>query len=46
VRAILRCTTDADPAGRLTMGLRRIDGAWIVEHEHHSFPMGISSPEV
>ena len=23
---------------RLTMGLRKIDGAWIIEHEHHSLP--------
>jgi ketosteroid isomerase-like protein len=38
VSAILRCTTSADPAGRLTMGLRKIDGRWLVEHEHHSFP--------
>jgi ketosteroid isomerase-like protein len=39
VRALLLCTTDDGPAGRLTMGLRRIDGVWVVEHEHHSFPM-------
>jgi ketosteroid isomerase-like protein len=39
VRAILQCTTGPEPAGRLTMGLRRIDGRWIVVHEHHSFPM-------
>lgn len=39
VHAILQCTTDDEPAGRLTMGLRRVDGRWVVEHEHHSFPM-------
>jgi ketosteroid isomerase-like protein len=39
VHALLRCTTDAGPKGRLTMGLRRVDGTWVVEHEHHSFPM-------
>lgn len=39
VSAILRCTTDEAPAGRLTMGLRRVGGAWVVEHEHHSFPL-------
>jgi ketosteroid isomerase-like protein len=39
VHAILHCTTDDEPAGRLTMGLRRVDGRWVVEHEHHSFPM-------
>lgn len=41
-RAILRCTTDLQPAGRLTIGLRKIDGRWRVEHEHHSFPIKIS----
>jgi ketosteroid isomerase-like protein len=46
VHALLRCTTDADPAGRLTMGLCRIGGAWVVCHEHHSFPMGMSAPDV
>jgi ketosteroid isomerase-like protein len=39
VRAILRCTTADEPAGRLTMGLRRVEGHWVVEHEHHSFPV-------
>lgn len=43
VTAILRCTTSADPEGRLTMGLRKIDGRWIVEHEHHSFPASLDS---
>ena len=28
----------ADLDFRLTMGLRKIDGEWIVEHEHHSVP--------
>ena len=23
---------------RLTIGLRRVDGRWVVTHEHHSFP--------
>jgi len=23
---------------RLTMGLRKVDGRWIIEHEHHSIP--------
>ncbi len=45
VRAILRCTTDEAPAGRLTMGLRRVDGAWVVEHEHHSFPLPLDPPQ-
>lgn len=44
VRAVLLCTTDDQPAGRLTMGLRRTGGQWVVEHEHHSFPMALGSP--
>ena len=28
----------ADLHFRLTMGLRKIDGQWTVEHEHHSVP--------
>ena len=39
VHAVLRCTTSPHPAGRLTMGLRKVDGRWVVEHEHHSFPL-------
>ncbi len=42
--ALLRCGTQeeltANPANRLrlTLGLRRQDGRWVVAHEHHSFP--------
>jgi uncharacterized protein (TIGR02246 family) len=41
--ALLRCGTDEDfedPGTRLrlTVGLRREDGRWVVSHEHHSFP--------
>lgn len=39
VTALLRCTMADTPAGRLTLGLRRIDASWVVEHEHHSFPV-------
>ena len=41
--ALLRCGTpaelEADPANRLrlTVGLRKRDGRWVVTHEHHSF---------
>jgi uncharacterized protein (TIGR02246 family) len=44
--ALLRCGTprelEANPANRLrlTLGLRRDGGRWIVAHEHHSFPTG------
>lgn len=40
---LLRCGTDADLAARpdqrlrLTLGLRKQDGRWVVAHEHHSF---------
>jgi uncharacterized protein (TIGR02246 family) len=42
--ALLRCGTADEfrdnPANRLrlTIGLRKLDGRWIVTHEHHSFP--------
>jgi uncharacterized protein (TIGR02246 family) len=41
--ALLRCGTPEDLAAhpetrlRLTIGLRKEDGRWIVAHEHHSF---------
>ncbi|MEV6319111.1 SgcJ/EcaC family oxidoreductase [Streptomyces sp. NPDC051776] len=43
-QALLRCGTpkelEEDPANRLrlTVGLRKDGGRWIVTHEHHSFP--------
>jgi uncharacterized protein (TIGR02246 family) len=43
--ALLRCGTPDElrdaPARRLrlTLGLRREDGRWVVAHEHHSFPL-------
>jgi uncharacterized protein (TIGR02246 family) len=42
--ALLRCGTNDDfaknPANRLrlTVGLRKDNGRWVVAHEHHSFP--------
>jgi ketosteroid isomerase-like protein len=42
--ALLLCGTpeelDRDPENRLrlTVGLRKEDGRWVVAHEHHSFP--------
>jgi len=41
--ALLRCGTQQELADnpenrlRLTIGLRREDGRWVVAHEHHSF---------
>jgi uncharacterized protein (TIGR02246 family) len=39
--ALLRCgTAEEDPERRLriTFGLRKEEGRWVVAHEHHSFP--------
>jgi uncharacterized protein (TIGR02246 family) len=42
--ALLRCGStselvkDSTPRLRLTLGLRKVDGAWRIAHEHHSFP--------
>jgi uncharacterized protein (TIGR02246 family) len=42
--ALLRCGTvtelarDPEQRLRLTLGLRKTGGRWIVTHEHHSFP--------
>jgi ketosteroid isomerase-like protein len=44
--AILRCASaeelakDRTPRLRLTIGLRKVGGAWSISHEHHSFPLG------
>ena len=40
--ALLRCGTAEEPPDhrlRLTIGLRKEDGRWVVAHEHHSFPL-------
>ena len=43
--ALLRCDTPEgraerpDKRLRLTLGLRKDDGRWVVAHEHHSFPL-------
>lgn len=43
--ALLRCGTERDFADnpdnrlRLTFGLRKRAGRWVVTHEHHSFPL-------
>jgi len=28
-----------DTSGRLTMGLRKENGQWLIAHEHHSYPL-------
>ena len=38
---VMRCGAGPQPGGfpfRLTVGLRKVDGAWRVTHEHHSLP--------
>lgn len=45
--ALLRCgqgaelEADPEPRLRLTVGLRREAGRWVVGHEHHSFPLAL-----
>lgn len=47
--ALLRCGTadefaaNPDNRLRLTLGLRRREGRWVVTHEHHSFPLAGSA---
>ncbi|MFV2018201.1 YybH family protein [Micromonospora sp. LOL_023] len=49
--ALLRCGTEEgfaenpDNRLRLTLGLRRQDGRWVVTHEHHSFPLAETAPQ-
>lgn len=49
--ALLRCGTQADFTRqpdqrlRLTVGLRKVDGRWVVTHEHHSFADTTGSPD-
>lgn len=40
VHAILRIF---DASARLTLGLRKEDGQWLIAHEHHSYPMELES---
>jgi uncharacterized protein (TIGR02246 family) len=34
-----------DSDARLTMGLRKIKGRWLIAHEHHSYPMELGSDQ-
>lgn len=49
--ALLRCGTAPDLAEnpenrlRLTFGLRKEDGHWMIAHEHHSFPHTEPAPD-
>lgn len=48
--ALLRCGTPEEFARRpdnrlrLTLGLSKVDGRWVVTHEHHSFPLADPEP--
>ncbi len=48
--ALLRCgrepelTQHPEHRLRLTVGLRKADGRWVVIHEHHSFPLWPERP--
>jgi uncharacterized protein (TIGR02246 family) len=47
--ALLRCDTKEGLAAhpenrlRLTLGLRKENGRWLVAHEHHSFPLAVDA---
>jgi uncharacterized protein (TIGR02246 family) len=49
--ALVRCgmpedfVRDPDYRMRLTIGLRKLDGRWIVTHEHHSFADASEQPQ-
>lgn len=49
-QALLRCGTPeeleaaTDRRLRISFGLRREDGYWVVAHEHHSFPLSPNAP--
>lgn len=35
---LLKVGSEKEPAIRLTLGLRKIGGKWLIAHEHHSSP--------
>ena len=35
---VLRIGGSTDPVCRLTLGLEKVDGTWLIAHEHHSEP--------
>jgi uncharacterized protein (TIGR02246 family) len=34
-----------DSSARLTMGLRKVKGRWLIAHEHHSYPLELGSDQ-
>jgi ketosteroid isomerase-like protein len=37
--AVLRIAGEPKPTCRLTMGLKKVRGKWLITHEHHSYPV-------
>ena len=37
--ALLIAGSGKEPQGRLTIGLKKVRGKWIITHEHHSYPI-------
>jgi uncharacterized protein (TIGR02246 family) len=37
--ALLRIASGRKPRCRLTMGLKKVRGKWLITHEHHSYPV-------
>jgi uncharacterized protein (TIGR02246 family) len=42
---LLRIGGSKAPVGRLTMGLRKEAGRWVIAHEHHSYPQELETEE-
>lgn len=40
--ALIRLAKGRSPECRLTIGLKKIDGQWMISHEHHSAPHEIN----
>jgi ketosteroid isomerase-like protein len=40
--ALLIAGSAKRPQGRLTIGLKKVRGDWLITHEHHSYPIGES----
>jgi ketosteroid isomerase-like protein len=38
--ALLLAGSAKKPQGRLTIGLKKVRGKWMIVHEHHSYPIG------
>ena len=36
---LLRIAGSKEPVCRLSIGLRKVRGKWLISHEHHSYPL-------